>query len=63
MGTEGSQKPKADRKQRLAEQLRANLQRRKAQARSRREGEAGGEGTAPQPDEEREDQAGPPARR
>ncbi|WP_292599633.1 hypothetical protein [Mesorhizobium sp.] len=31
---------KADRKTRLAEQLRANLQRRKAQSRSRRTGEA-----------------------
>jgi hypothetical protein len=38
--SEGSQKLKVDRKERLAEQLRANLQRRKAQARSRREGEA-----------------------
>jgi hypothetical protein len=37
---EGTQKPRQDRKARLAEQLRANLQRRKAQARSRREGEA-----------------------
>ena len=35
----GSQ-PKDDRKARLAEQLRANLQKRKAQARSRRTGEA-----------------------
>jgi len=35
----GSEKPKGNRKERLAEQLRANLQRRKAQARSRREGE------------------------
>ena len=38
--TEGTQKPRQDRKARLAEQLRANLQRRKAQARSRRDGEA-----------------------
>jgi hypothetical protein len=37
---EGSKRPKDDRNKRLAEQLRANLQRRKAQARSRREGEA-----------------------
>lgn len=39
----GSGKPArndADRKARLAEELRANLQRRKAQARSRRAGEA-----------------------
>jgi hypothetical protein len=47
--------PKGDRKQRLAEQLRANLQKRKAQARARRAGEADGrpEGIAP---------AGKPAR-
>ena len=32
--------PKADRKVRLAEELRANLQKRKAQARARRAGEA-----------------------
>mgnify|MGYP007078762919 FL=1 len=32
--------PRPDRKARLAEQLRVNLQRRKAQARSRRSGEA-----------------------
>jgi hypothetical protein len=38
--SEGSDKPKGARKERLAEQLRANLQRRKAQARSRRDGEA-----------------------
>ncbi len=37
---EGTQKPRQDREARLVEQLRANLQRRKAQARSRREGEA-----------------------
>jgi hypothetical protein len=36
---EGSRRPKDDRRQRLAEQLRANLQRRKAQARARREGD------------------------
>ncbi|MGX9571251.1 hypothetical protein [Mesorhizobium sp. f-mel] len=35
-----SQPKKADRKSRLAEQLRANLQKRKAQSRSRRTGEA-----------------------
>lgn len=35
-----SQPKKADRKTRLAEQLRANLQKRKAQSRSRRTGEA-----------------------
>jgi hypothetical protein len=33
-------KPNPDRKDRLAEQLRANLQRRKAQIRSRRDGDA-----------------------
>ena len=33
-------RPKADRKARLAEQLRANLQKRKAQARARRSGDA-----------------------
>lgn len=38
--SEGPEKQKQDRKERLAEQLRANLLRRKAQARSRREGEA-----------------------
>lgn len=37
---DGPQEPRQDRKARLAEQLRANLQRRKAQARSRRAGEA-----------------------
>lgn len=37
---EGSKRPKTDRKERLAEQLRANLQRRKAQARSRREADS-----------------------
>jgi len=35
-----SSDPAVHRKARLAEQLRANLQRRKAQARSRRDGEA-----------------------
>jgi hypothetical protein len=47
--------PKGDRKQRLAAELRANLQKRKAQARARRAGEADGrpEGIAP---------AGKPAR-
>ncbi|RWP72400.1 MAG: hypothetical protein EOR09_21395 [Mesorhizobium sp.] len=35
-----SQPKKADRKSRLAEQLRANLQKRKAQSRSRRAGDA-----------------------
>ncbi|RWF74474.1 MAG: hypothetical protein EOS26_16305 [Mesorhizobium sp.] len=35
-----SQPKKADRKSRLAEQLRANLQKRKAQSRSRRTGDA-----------------------
>jgi hypothetical protein len=44
----------ADRKARLAEELRANLQRRKAQARSRRAGEADhrpeGIAAAPKPD-------------
>jgi hypothetical protein len=34
--------PKADRKARLAEQLRANLQKRKAQTRARRRGDADG---------------------
>jgi hypothetical protein len=34
------QAPKEDKKARLASKLRANLQRRKAQARSRRDGEA-----------------------
>jgi hypothetical protein len=38
--SEGSKGPKGDRRQRLAEQLRVNLQRRKAQTRSRRDGEA-----------------------
>jgi hypothetical protein len=47
--------PKGDRKGRLAAELRANLQKRKAQARARRAGEADGrpEGIAP---------AGKPAR-
>jgi hypothetical protein len=36
----GTSKAQQDREARLAEQLRANLQRRKAQARSRRDGEA-----------------------
>jgi hypothetical protein len=36
----GSSDPAAGRKARLAEELRANLQRRKAQSRSRRTGEA-----------------------
>ena len=39
-GREGPKLLKDAKAQRLAEQLRANLQRRKAQARSRREGEA-----------------------
>jgi len=39
-GTSGSTAGKADRKARLAEELRANLARRKAQARSRRAGAA-----------------------
>jgi hypothetical protein len=39
-----SSKDKDDRKARLAAELRANLQRRKAQARSRRAGEADGRG-------------------
>ena len=39
MSTKQDERDRA-RKARLAEQLRANLQRRKAQARSRREGEA-----------------------
>ena len=45
--SEGSKGPKGDRKQRLAEQLRVNLQRRKAQTRSRREGEADGRAGLP----------------
>jgi len=40
--SEGSRDPKGNRRQRLAEQLRVNLQRRKAQTRSRRDGEADG---------------------
>ncbi|MBX3584109.1 MAG: hypothetical protein KF810_19660 [Rhizobiaceae bacterium] len=39
-GEQTETKPAPDRKARLAEQLRANLQRRKAQARSRRTGDA-----------------------
>ena len=49
----GTSNAPRDRAARLAEQLRANLQRRKAQARSRREGEADrrAEGiSAPEPD-------------
>jgi len=34
----GTRRPSDDRRKRLAEQLRANLQRRKTQARSRRDG-------------------------
>jgi hypothetical protein len=40
VGTDRAKQGKPDRKDRLAEQLRANLQRRKAQSRSRRTGEA-----------------------
>ena len=36
--TKGTGQPSDDRRKRLAEQLRANLQRRKTQARSRRDG-------------------------